>query len=35
MAEEFYSIKGNKEYKGCTAYKEFPDLLAARTLTRW
>jgi hypothetical protein len=26
--EEFYSIKGNKEFKGCAEYKEFGDVLA-------
>src|ERR1017187_8173376 len=32
VAEEFYSIKGNKEYKGCTGYKEFRDLLARKDI---
>jgi predicted dehydrogenase len=26
--EEFYSIKGNKEFKGCAEYKDFRELLA-------
>src|ERR1019366_10477536 len=32
VAEEFYSIKGNKEFKGCTAYKEFRQLLARQDI---
>ena len=30
--DEFYSAKGNTEYKGCTAYKEFPELLARKDI---
>src|ERR1035437_1470499 len=30
--EEFYSIKGNKEFKGCTGYKEFGELLARKDI---
>jgi len=30
--DEFYSIKGNKEFKGCAAYKEFPELLARKDI---
>ena len=30
--DEFYSIKGNKEYKGCAAYKEFGELLARKDI---
>jgi predicted dehydrogenase len=29
---EFYSIKGNKDYKGCAAYKEFGELLARKDI---
>src|ERR1035438_7550808 len=32
VADEFYSIKGNKEYKGCTGYKEFGELLARQDI---
>src|ERR1039457_3970598 len=32
VVEEFYSIKGNKEFKGCTGYKEFGDLLARKDI---
>src|ERR1035437_966107 len=32
VAEEFYSIKGNKEFKGCTGYKEFRELLARQDI---
>ena len=32
MVEEFYSIKGDKEYKGCAAYKDFRDLLARKDI---
>ena len=28
VVDEFYRLKGNTEFKGCTAYKEFPELLA-------
>jgi len=30
--DEFYSIKGNKEYKGCTQYKDFRDLLSRKDI---
>ncbi|HVM46414.1 MAG TPA: Gfo/Idh/MocA family oxidoreductase [Candidatus Acidoferrum sp.] len=30
--DEFYRIKGNKDYKGCAAYKEFGDLLARQDI---
>jgi predicted dehydrogenase len=30
--DEFYSIKGNKEYKGCTGYKDFRDLIARKDI---
>src|ERR1039457_6110689 len=32
VVEEFYSIKGNKDFKGCTAYKEFGELLARKDI---
>src|ERR1017187_5021590 len=32
VVEEFYSIKGNKEFKDCTAYKEFGELLARKDI---
>jgi predicted dehydrogenase len=32
VVDEFYSIKGNKEYQGCTAYKEFQELLARKDI---
>jgi hypothetical protein len=32
MADEFYTIKGNTEFKGCTGYKDFRDLLARRDI---
>jgi predicted dehydrogenase len=32
VANDFYSIKGDKEYKGCTAYKEFGDVLARKDI---
>src|ERR1035437_6685720 len=32
VAEEFYSIKENKEYKGCTGYKDFRELLARQDI---
>jgi predicted dehydrogenase len=32
VAEEFYSIKGNKEYKGCTGYKDFSEVLARQDI---
>ena len=32
VVDEFYSIKGNKEYQGCTGYKEFQDLLARKDI---
>jgi predicted dehydrogenase len=28
MVDEFYAARGNTDYKGCAAYKEFPELLA-------
>lgn len=28
IANDFYAAKGNTEYKGCAAYKEFPELIA-------
>jgi predicted dehydrogenase len=28
IAQDFYSAKGNTEYKGCAAYKEFGELIA-------
>jgi predicted dehydrogenase len=30
--DEFYRVKGNKEYKGCAAYKEFAELLARQDI---
>jgi len=30
IADEFYSIKQDKEYKGCAEYKEFHELLRAQ-----
>jgi predicted dehydrogenase len=30
--DEFYSIKGNKEYKGCAEHKEFPELIARKDI---
>ena len=30
--DEFYSVKGNKDYKGCAAYKEFSELLARKDI---
>ena len=32
MVDEFYSIKGNTEYQGCTGYKDFRDLLARKDI---
>src|SRR5437588_3771584 len=32
VVDEFYSIKGNKEYKGCAAYKEFEELIARKDI---
>ena len=32
LADEFYSIKGDKEYKGCAAYKDFRDVLARKDI---
>ena len=32
MVNEFYSVKGVTDYKGCTAYKEFGDLLARQDI---
>src|SRR3974390_2893633 len=32
VVDEFYSIKGNKEYQGCTGYKQFQDLLARKDI---
>ena len=32
VVDEFYSIKGNKEYQGCTGYKEFQELLARKDI---
>jgi predicted dehydrogenase len=31
-ADEFYSIKGDKEYKGCAAYKDFRELIARKDI---
>ena len=30
--DAFYTAKGNTEYKGCAAYKEFPELLARQDI---
>jgi predicted dehydrogenase len=30
--DEFYSIKGNKEYKGCAQYKDFRELLGRKDI---
>src|SRR4051794_27488263 len=30
--DEFYSIKGNKEYKGCAAYKEFSEVISRKDI---
>jgi predicted dehydrogenase len=32
IVDEFYSIKGNKEFKGCAAYKEFQELTARKDI---
>ena len=32
MVDEFYSIKGNTEFQGCTGYKDFRDLLARQDI---
>ena len=32
VVEEFYSIKGNKDFKGCAAYKEFGEVLARKDI---
>src|SRR3954471_13309111 len=32
IAEEYYSIKGNTEFKGCAEYKEFGELLARKDI---
>ena len=32
VVDEFYRLKGNTEFKGCTAYKEFPELLARKDI---
>ena len=32
IADEFYSIKQDKEYKGCAQYKEFEELLARKDI---
>ena len=32
IADEFYSAKGNKEYQGCTGYKDFQELLARKDI---
>jgi predicted dehydrogenase len=32
IVDEFYSIKQDKEYKGCAAYKEFQELLARKDI---
>src|SRR5437879_3699379 len=32
VVEEFYSAKGNKEFKGSAEYKEFPELLARKDI---
>jgi len=30
--DEFYSIKGNKDFKGCTGYKDFRELIARKDI---
>ena len=32
VVDEFYRLKGNTEFKGCAAYKEFPELLARQDI---
>ena len=32
VVDEFYRLKGNTEFKGCTAYKDFPELLARKDI---
>lgn len=32
QVEEFYSIKGNKDFKGCGAYKNFEELIARKDI---
>src|SRR5215475_9318021 len=32
LVDDFYSIKQDKEYKGCAEYKEFQDLLARQDI---
>src|SRR5712671_5566541 len=32
VVDEFYSIKGDKAFKGCAEYKEFRDLLARKDI---
>src|SRR5678810_1369459 len=32
IVEEFYSIKQDKEFKGCSEYKDFHDLLARKDI---
>src|SRR5260370_25042461 len=30
VVEEFYTAKGNQDFKACAEYKNFPDLLASK-----
>src|SRR5262245_39494550 len=32
LAEEFYSIKGNKEYRGCVGFKDYRELLGRKDI---
>jgi predicted dehydrogenase len=32
IVDEFYSLKGEKEYKGCDAYKDFGDLIGRKDI---
>src|SRR2546428_809232 len=32
IVDEFYSIKGNKEFKGCADYKDFRELVARKDI---
>jgi len=32
VVDEFYSIKGDKTFKGCVEYKEFPELIARKDI---
>jgi len=32
LTDDFYSAKGNKEYKGCAVYKEFQELIARKDI---